>query len=48
MASGGALAFRDLWDCPIPEAISIIEALGYVLEERDRGIERSIARATSR
>lgn len=33
MHSDGALAFRDLWEAPIPEAIGLVEALGYILEE---------------
>lgn len=46
MQSEGALAFRDLWDAPIPEAITTIEALGYVLGERAKAFDHEIARAT--
>lgn len=44
MASSGALTFGDLWSAPIPEAISTIGALGYILEERARAAEAEVRR----
>lgn len=48
MASEGALTFRDLWDAPIPETISTIEALGFILEQRARAAEAAERRITER
>lgn len=48
MVSGGAVSFGWLWAAPIPEAISTIEALGYILEERDRMADAETRRTLAR
>lgn len=45
MASEGAVRLGDLLAMPIDEALSTVEALGYVLAERGRAIERATERS---
>lgn len=47
IASEGALTFRDLWDAPIPETLSIVRALGYILGERARAADEAARKLRS-
>ncbi len=45
MESEGAIRFVELWEAPITEAISLVDALGYILTERRSAVQREIDRA---
>lgn len=45
METNGALTFRDLWDAPIAEAISLVDSVGYILTERAEITQREVDRA---
>lgn len=45
MNSNGALHYADLFAMTIPEAVSTVRALGYILQERARLAQAEIDRA---
>lgn len=48
MVSSGALTFDGLWTAPIPDAISTVQALSYILDERERRADAEARRALAR